>query len=194
MSAATRRAAASPALLCAGLAAAVALRLGVAGVEGARSVAGGGLFGAALLALAVAAGWRPGRPSVPALLLGCGGGAVLVAVPLALHLAGPPLLAGSPPGDFAVWAAVVTLVACAEEALLRGALMDALLGRVRPETAVLMAAVAFAALHVPVYGWVAVPLDLAAGVWLGGLRLRGGGAGAPMAAHALADLVSWWLR
>ena len=194
MSAAARRAATSPALLGLGLAAAVSLRVAVAGGEGPRSAAAGVLFGAALLALAVAAGWRPGRPSLRTLGLGAGGGAVLLAVPLALHLGGTPLRAGSPAGDFAVWALVVALVAAAEEALLRGALMDELLRRVRPELAVAVAAVAFAALHLPLYGWVALPLDLAVGVWLGGLRLRSGGAGAPAVAHTVADLASWWLR
>jgi hypothetical protein len=44
------------------------------------------------------------------------------------------------------------------------------------------------------YGWTAVPLDLAVGVWLGGLRLATGGVAAPATAHALADLAYWWLR
>jgi membrane protease YdiL (CAAX protease family) len=192
---AVRRGAAAPALLCVGLAAAVVLRIGVAGGEGPRSVAAGTLFGAALLGLAVASGWRPGRLSLRSALIGAGGAAVLLAVPLALHLRALPLQAGSPAGDFAVWAVVVSLVACAEEALLRGALMGSLLRRgVRPEAAVAIAAVAFAALHVPLYGWTALPLDLAVGVWLGGLRLLSGGAGAPAVAHTLADLASWWLR
>jgi membrane protease YdiL (CAAX protease family) len=193
-SAAARRAAAPPALLLAGLAAAVSLRVGVAGAAGPRSVGAGVIFGFALLGLAVAAGWRPGRVSLRTVALGVGGGAVLLAVPVALHLGAPLVRAGSPAGDFAVWALVVTLVAGAEEALLRGALMDELLRRVRPEVAVLVAAVAFAALHLPLYGWVALPLDVGVGVWLGGLRLRGGGAGAPAVAHTLADLASWWLR
>jgi membrane protease YdiL (CAAX protease family) len=195
VSAAARRAAASPPLLLGvGLAAAVSLRVGVAGVEGPRSVGAGVLFGVALLAVALAAGWRPGRVSLRSLAIGAGGGAALLVVPLALHLGAPPVRAGSPAGDFVVWALVVSLVAGAEEALLRGALMDELLHRVRPEAAVLVAAVAFAALHVPLYGWVALPLDLAVGVWLGGLRLRSGGAGAPAVAHTVADLASWWLR
>jgi membrane protease YdiL (CAAX protease family) len=72
--------------------------------------------------------------------------------------------------------------------------MDALLRRTAPGLAAAIAAVAFAALHVPLSGWVAVPLDLAVGVWLGGLRLRSGGAGAPALTHTLADVASWWLR
>jgi membrane protease YdiL (CAAX protease family) len=181
-------------LLCAGLAAAVSLRVAMAGGSGTRSAPAGVAFGIALLALAAAGGWRAKRPSLRSALIGAGGAAVLLAVPLALHLRQSPLLLGSPAGDLPLWAAVVTLVAVAEEALLRGALMDALLERTRPELAVLLAAVAFAALHVPLYGWVALPLDVAAGVWLGGLRLQAGGPGAPATAHALADLATWWLR
>jgi len=53
--------------------------------------------------------------------------------------------------------------------------------------------VAFALMHVPLYGWHVVPLDLGVGIWLGGLRLLGRGVAAPALAHVLADLVTWWL-
>jgi len=194
--AAARRAALRPAvLLCAGLAVSVALRVAVAGSVGSASAPAGVLFGALLLGVALAGGWRPGRPSWRAAVAGLGGAAVLLAVPVALRLAVPPAFRlGSPAGGFALWAAVVTLVAVAEEALLRGALVGVLLRRTSAEVAVGVAAVAFALLHVPVYGWVALPLDLAAGVWLGGLRLVSGGAGAPALAHTVADLATWWLR
>jgi membrane protease YdiL (CAAX protease family) len=122
------------------------------------------------------------------------GAVVLLAPPVAVHLGAAPLRLGAPGGGFALWAAVVTLVAVAEEVLLRGALISALLAHVRPEAAVGVAALAFAALHVPVYGWVAAPLDVAVGVWLGGLRLATGGVTAPATAHTLADLATWWLR
>ena len=198
IAAASRRAALTPVLLCAGLASAVALRVAVAGGAGPRSGPAGVIFGGALLVLAAAAGWRPRRPAWRAMAIGVGGGLALLAVPLALRLgaAALPIRIGAPAGSFALWAAVVTLVAVAEEALLRGALMSAVLrgGRVPPELAVGIAAVAFALLHVPVYGWVALPLDLATGVWLGGLRLAGGGVAAPATAHTLADLAVWWLR
>jgi hypothetical protein len=46
---------------------------------------------------------------------------------------------------------------------------------------------------VPLYGWGAVPLDLAVGVWLGGLRLVTGGWAAPAVAHTFADLAAGWL-
>jgi hypothetical protein len=45
-------------------------------------------------------------------------------------------------------------------------------------------------LHVPFYGLQVLPLDLAVGVLLGGLRQLSGG----VAAHAVADLAGWWLR
>lgn len=184
-----------PTLLCLGLAAAIALRVAVAGSAGPASAPAGALFGAALLAVAWAGGWRPTRPRLRTVAIGAGGGLVLLAVPVALHVAAPrPWLLGSPTSTFPLWFSVVTLVAVAEEALLRGALMSTLLRRTSPELAVAIAALAFALLHVPLYGWVALPLDLAAGVWLGGLRLAGGGAGAPAIAHALADWATWWLR
>jgi hypothetical protein len=39
-----------------------------------------------------------------------------------------------------------------------------------------------------------VPLDLAVGVVLGGLRLEAGTAAAPAVTHVGADLVGWFLR
>jgi membrane protease YdiL (CAAX protease family) len=196
MTVAARRAALQPAaLLCLGLGAAAALRVEVAGSAGSASAPAGVAFGAALLLLAVAGGWRPRRPSWRVAGVGVAGGLMLLIVPLALRVAAPPpVKLGSPAGGFPLWAAVVTLVAVAEEALLRGALMSLLLRRAGPEVAVGVAAVAFALLHVPVYGWVVVPLDVAVGVWLGGLRLATGGAGAPAVAHTVADLATWWLR
>jgi len=191
-----RGGAAQAALLCAGLGAALALRLGVAGRAGPASAPAGAVFGGALLLLAVCGGWRPGRVSPRAALAGVGGGLALLVVPFALRLApGAHPLLGSPGGALPLWLGVVSLVAVAEEVLLRGALMGGLLrGGARPELAVLVAAVAFAALHVPLYGWAAAPLDLAAGVWLSGLRLATGGAAAPALAHTVADLATWWLR
>ena len=48
-------------------------------------------------------------------------------------------------------------------------------------------------LHVPLYGWHVVPLDLGVGLFLGGLRLLTGGAVAPAVAHTVADLATWWI-
>ena len=55
-------------------------------------------------------------------------------------------------------------------------------------------AMAFALLHVPVYGWHVLPLDLAVGCGLGALRLLTGGVTAPAVAHVGADLAGWWLQ
>jgi hypothetical protein len=48
-------------------------------------------------------------------------------------------------------------------------------------------------MHVPLYGWQVVPLDLGVGVWLAGLRLATGGVAAPALAHWIADLSTWWI-
>lgn len=91
------------------------------------------------------------------------------------------------------WSPVVVAVAVAEEALLRGALFGALLEWRGPRLALAVTSVAFAVMHIPMYGIGAVPLDLAVGLWLGGLRLLTGTWTAPAFAHALADLAGGWL-
>ena len=60
--------------------------------------------------------------------------------------------------------------------------------------AIAVSAVAFALLHVPVYGWSVLPLDLAVGVALGVLRVLAGSVTAPAITHVVADLAGWWLR
>jgi membrane protease YdiL (CAAX protease family) len=176
-----------------GLGLALVLRLRVAGAAGARSVPAGVVFGFALLALSAACGrWH--RPTVGwrQLSWGVGGAAGLCAPPLVHHLAHPGWVA--PAGLLPGWAAVVTLVAVAEEVLLRAALFEALGTWRGPYLAVAVTAVAFAALHVPVYGWSVAPLDLAVGVFLGVLRVLAGSVTAPALTHTLADLAGWWLR
>jgi membrane protease YdiL (CAAX protease family) len=178
-------------LLLGGLAAAMTLRV----AAGLGTHAAGVVFALLLLAAATAAGWRPGVPRARALGAGAGGAAVLCAVPLAMRVSGHTLVLGPPPlGLLPAWAATTVLIAVAEEALLRGVLMDAISPWAGDLVAVVVAAVAFGLLHVPLYGWRAVPLDLAVGVWLGGLRLATGGIAAPATAHTLADLAYWWLR
>jgi membrane protease YdiL (CAAX protease family) len=88
---------------------------------------------------------------------------------------------------------VTTMVVAGEEVLLRGALFAALERAAGPVAAVAVTAVAFALMHVPLYGWEVVPLDLGVGVWLGGLRLATGGVAAPAVAHWIADLSTWWV-
>lgn len=151
----------------------------------------GGLFGAALLAAAVAAGWRPAwstpRAAGRAAALGVLGGLALVATALVgQHPAWSSTLAG--PFPLAPWAVATVLVAGAEEALLRGVLFDRLCAANGVASALLVTSLIFSLMHVPVYGWPAVPVDLGVGLVLGGLRLLSGGVAAPAIAHAIADL------
>jgi membrane protease YdiL (CAAX protease family) len=144
-----------------------------------------------MLAVATASGWQIRRPTRRGALLGVAGGLVLVILPRLAHL-GVPLPIGMRPEPLAAWVLVTGLVVLAEEALLRGALLDAVHETGGLPAAVLVTSAAFALMHVPLYGWGVVPIDLAAGVWLAGLRLTGGGIGAPTVAHFLADLAGWW--
>ncbi|HEX3428517.1 MAG TPA: CPBP family intramembrane glutamic endopeptidase [Candidatus Limnocylindrales bacterium] len=184
-----------PALIVAGLAGVVGLRWAatVTGFTGPVAIGGG--FGIALLGVVVASGWRPApihRPStLVGLAVGLAGGAVLVVLAIATRSDRLPWLA--PAAAFGPWAVATVLVATAEELVLRGALLDALEGSVGTGSAVLITSVAFALMHVPLYGWHVVPLDLGVGLWLAGLRLGTGGVVAPAVAHAIADLATWWL-
>ncbi len=81
-------------------------------------------------------------------------------VPAALRHADGVLPAGNWSG-YAPWALGVVAVAVAEEALLRGSLYAAIEQRAGAVAAIGATACAFAAVHVPLYGWSAVPLDLA---------------------------------
>jgi len=160
-------------------------------------IALGALFGATMVALVAAAGWRPTRPPSPrqvvrAAALGLAGGLVLAAT----ALVGPhPVWSTQLVGAFPLvpWVAATILVATAEEALLRGALFDALDRPYGPALAVAVTSAVFALIHVPVYGLQAIPLDLGVGVVLGGLRLLSGGVAAPAIAHVLADLAVLWM-
>jgi membrane protease YdiL (CAAX protease family) len=197
------------------LVAAIGVRRGVAGAEVATSPPAGIAF-AALLGLAAAvATWQPSwlglqrsgpatvadtarrrdraqYRAVPAILVGTGGAAVLCAWPLVDHLLSPGGALGV--GRFPAWAIVVTSVAITEEAFLRGALWRAAARWRGDWVALATTTLAFAALHVPFYGIGSIPVNLAAGLLLGGLRQVSGGVTAPATAHVVANLAGWWLR
>jgi membrane protease YdiL (CAAX protease family) len=168
----------------------------VGGSAGASSLPAGWLFAAVLL-IGVAgarAGLVPRRSPrstwLRAAFVGVGGFAVLVAGPLAVqgvHVGGR--YAASP----LAWMGTVVIIAVSEETLLRGALFDAVVEAGGPGLALVTTTVAFALIHVPLYGWRSLPLDLAVGAWLGGLRVWATTPLAPALAHALADLAAWWL-
>jgi membrane protease YdiL (CAAX protease family) len=176
-------------LLLAGFAVALAARLAVGGPGPARSPAAGVLFAALLLAMAAAARTRV-PVSARAVLWGLAG-AVLLCAPVALMRLGVPLRDGS---GFASWAVVGAVVATAEEVFLRGTLYDAVRDAADDRAAIVVGAVAFAALHVPLYGWHVVPLDLVVGLVLGELRRASGTAAAPAVTHVGADFAGWFLR
>ena len=181
-----------------GLGGAVLVRVAVAGSAGVSSVSAGLIFGALVLGLAVLpvlAGARGGLAPGPVraqLVMGLAGAVVLCAVPLAVHLRTPG--GALPLAQLPVWAAVVTVVAVAEEVLLRGVLWSAAAQWRGTTAALVLTTAAFGLLHVPLYGWDALPLDLAVGLLLGGLRMATGGWGASAVAHTVADLAGWWLR
>lgn len=155
-------------------------------------------FGGVLLLLAFAAGSRIPSVSIRVIAAGIIGGAILVLIPISLDLvtqggwSGPVV---SMTGGMAAfdWMAVTLVVACGEEALLRGALFRLCLPPLGAVGTVLLTSLTFALIHLPFYGWSALPLDFAVGVWLGGLRLASGSAAAPAIAHSAADLAAWWL-
>jgi len=150
-------------------------------------------FGLAFVAIAAAGGVRITRPRIGALAIGLAGSLLLVALAFgASRLAGQPIRA-VPKTEFVAWTLVTILVATAEELVLRGALFDALRDSLGLLVAVIVTSVAFALMHVPLYGWHVVPLDLGVGVFLAGLRLASGSVAAPAVAHVAADLATWWL-
>lgn len=150
------------------------------------------VFAVVLLALAAGAGWRAHRPSLRAIALGVAGGGVMTLAWLsarpgfAIDLA--PLNSG-----IALWTPIVAGVAVAEEAVLRGVLFDAIRARGGDGWALAATTVLFGVMHVPLYGIGALPVDLAVGLLLGGLRIVSGGALAPAIAHVIADLAGGWL-
>jgi membrane protease YdiL (CAAX protease family) len=189
-----------PALLAGGLFAAVAARWAAVGWGANDGIAVGLMFGTALAAVALAGGQplglaggqRLGLPRPWSALIGVAGGAILVGLAVAIRQSGPGLLF-APSAAFLPWVSATILVGTAEELILRGVLFDALDRSAGLLAAVVVTSILFALMHVPLYGWHVVPLDLGVGFWLGGLRLVSGGVAAPAIAHVLADLATWWL-
>lgn len=188
-------------LLVAGLAAVVTLRWAAQVQLPGSGLAVGLGFGASLLVVAVLAATaiptngrsvvRSSAGTAATIAAGVATGLVLVALAATIRAdLLPPLRPAAP---FVPWVAVTVLVATAEEALLRGTLFAALERIGGPLMALAITSLLFAVIHVPFYGAAALPLDLAVGIVFGGLRIATGGIAAPVAAHATADLATWWL-
>ena len=184
-------------LVMVGLGAVVVARL-AATRDGFDALAVGAGFGAALLGLVVATGSRIdlGDRRAAGALVGVAAGLALVGVALAgAALGGSTPISGlaRPAAPLIPWASVTIIVAVGEEVVLRGLLFDRLRRAGGTPLALVATTVLFAAMHVPLYGWHVVPLDLAVGLALGGLRVATRGMVAPAIAHAVADLATWWL-
>jgi len=101
-------------------------------------------------------------------------------------------LAAGPAPALPVGLTVIALdvgAAVAEEAFFRGFLFGRLETR-GVAVAVAGSALAFAFLHVPLYGWAAFPVDLGAGLLFSWQRAASGRWSVPAATHAFANLVA----
>jgi membrane protease YdiL (CAAX protease family) len=191
----------------------LAIALGLGAIVGVRLVAVrtgfdpllvGATFGAALGVLALA-GREPGGRGAHRVLSAATASSIVVGVVVGLALVAVAVLGpamggvlttpglGRPAAPFVPWVLITLLVAAAEEGVLRGALFDRLERVAGLVSAIAVTTLAFALMHVPLYGWHVVPLDLAVGLVLVGLRISTRGLAAPIAAHAVADLATWWL-
>ena len=181
----------APALVVA-IGLAVLLRTEIGGAAPAASAPAAILFAAVLVGAAAGGGARASSVSWRGVALGVAGAAALVG----LSLVGMPAVVFGPRAAGAAllwWAPLVTIVAAAEELVLRGALFDAVRSHSGDVVAVAATALLFAAIHLPLYGMPALPIDLCIGVFLGCLRVASGGVAAPLVAHVLADLSTGWL-
>jgi membrane protease YdiL (CAAX protease family) len=148
-----------------------------------------GVFAILLLAIA----WSAPRPafeaqwgSGKAALAGLAVGAVLLAPAAGSSLSGRPL------AGFWSWAAIAAVIAILEEAAIRGALYRCWAEEAGPLAAIAAGALVFAAIHLPRYGLGAMPLDLAVGLALGGLRALTGRVAPCALAHTIADWGAWF--
>jgi membrane protease YdiL (CAAX protease family) len=125
------------------------------------------------------------------------GSGVLVAGPVIARLAHADLrtqaLAALGFNGFWSWAALVGVIATAEELLVRGTLYRACEEAFGTLAAIVVSALTFALIHIPLYGLGALPVDLAVGLWLSGLRAASGSVLPAIAGHAIADWAAWWL-
>ncbi len=149
------------------------------------------VFAAVLAAAVVLAGPRLTGISWHGVAAGIAGGVALVA----LSLVGLTVVVGAraPASTLAWWVPLVTVVAAVEELVFRGVLFEVVRAHAGDVVAVALTALMFAAIHVPLYGVGALPIDLCAGVFLGCLRVATGGVTAPLLAHVLADVATGWI-
>lgn len=95
-------------------------------------------------------------------------------------------------GGFVPWAAIAAVAATMEELVIRGRLQPALTAELGVLPSLLLSAAIFALIHLPRYGWDAMPLDLAVGLSLAGLRTVSGRTMPSAIAHVAADWAAWF--
>jgi membrane protease YdiL (CAAX protease family) len=154
------------------------------------------VFGGCLLGVAWVEKTAPTLPSPASgggemgrgksLFIGLMVGAVLVA-PLTLGSLSARGLDG-----FWSWAALAAIIATLEEIAIRGALYRRWADEAGPFVAIVAGAIVFALIHLPRYGWGAMPLDAAVGLALGGLRALTGRVAPCAVAHTIADWGAWF--
>jgi membrane protease YdiL (CAAX protease family) len=93
---------------------------------------------------------------------------------------------------FWTWAALAAIIATVEEIAIRGALYRRWAEEFGPVAAIVAGAIVFAMIHLPRYGWGAMPLDAAVGLALGGLRALTGRVMPAAVAHTIADWGAWF--
>ena len=94
------------------------------------------------------------------------------------------------PGHLGVAVALNAVAAVAEEAFFRRYLYGALASSFGTVVAVVASAAVFAVVHVTVWGWWVLPLDLAAGLVLSWQRAATGRWSVPAATHVLANTLA----
>jgi membrane protease YdiL (CAAX protease family) len=176
----------------------LALARGAALNWGAIDIAPAGAFGTlmllgSMLLPSVREGLHAG-PRMRDLGLGAALGAALLFPGLWMRLHGVVAPQAYLSSIYAVtWAPLVALIAGGEELALR-AWMQPLARRVLGRTAaIVLVAAVFATIHAPIYGWLALPLDLGVGILIGCLREYTRSVGACALAHFVIDIGHWWL-
>jgi membrane protease YdiL (CAAX protease family) len=131
------------------------------------------------------AGIRPLRLA-PSIGLGLLTGAFL-GIPIVLS----GVFTARPMAAFGPWATVTLMVAALEEGAIRGAVQQLWTEERGVMAGLAAGAVIFAAIHLP-HGLDAMPIDLAVGLVLGGLRLVTGRVLPCVIAHTFADWGAWF--
>lgn len=115
---------------------------------------------------------------------------LVLAVGIGAFGVGRLLSGGVAPVEWALRAvALATLAAVAEEAFYRR-LAYGVASTAGPVVAIGASALVFALVHVTIWGWGVLPLDLAAGLLLGWQRWASGGWSVPAATHVAANLLA----